>query len=92
MKKIISILCLTIGLFVSVTAFTACGGDDDENIISSPDSQEAVKSKHITRVDYQGMDLECIINYDTKGRVSSFVWKDGKDTDKYIYTYDENSC
>jgi hypothetical protein len=91
MKKFISFLNLTFGLLVSVTAFIACGGDDDENIISSPDSQEAVKSKHITRVDYQGMDLEGIINYDTKGRVSSFVWKDGKDTDKYKYTYDENT-
>ena len=91
MKKFISFLNLSFGLLVSVTAFIACGGDDDENIISSPDSQEAVNSKHITRVDYQGKALECIINYDTKGRVSSFVWKDGKDTNKYIYTYDENS-
>ncbi len=91
MKKFISILSLTIGMLVSVTAFMACGGDDDENIISSPDSQEAVKSKHITRVDYQGWDMEYVINYDSKGRVSSYFVRDGKDPDKVNISYDENT-
>lgn len=91
MKKFISVLSLTFGLLVSVTAFIACGGDDDENIISSPDSQEAVKSKHITRVDYQGWDMEYVINYDSKGRVSSYFVRDGKDSDKVNISYDENT-
>lgn len=91
MKKLISILSLIFGLLVSVTAFIACGGNDDENIISSPDSQEAVKSKHITRVDYQGWDMEYVINYDSKGRISSYFGKDGKDSYKVNITYDENT-
>ena len=90
MKKLISILSLTLGLLVSVTAFMACGGDDDENIISSPDSQDAVKAKHITRVDYQGRSMACIINYDIKGRVSSYVWQESGRDFIYKYTYDES--
>lgn len=35
MKKSITILGLTIGLFVSMFAFTACGSDDDNNETSS---------------------------------------------------------
>lgn len=35
MKKLISILSLALGLFVSVTAFVACGSNDEENGSSS---------------------------------------------------------
>lgn len=34
-KKFISVLSLTLGLFVSMFAFTACGSDDDNNETSS---------------------------------------------------------
>jgi len=94
MKRLLSILNLSISMLVITTAFLACGGDD-ETINPSPESPEALKAKHITRVEFQNSDgtigSECLINYDSKGRVSSFYWRDGSDAYRYYYSYNEST-
>lgn len=59
---------------------------------------EGTTDKHITRVEFlterdgvERLSYECIISYDSEGRVSSFLWR-ASDSDyyKYNYTYDES--
>ena len=57
MKKLISILSLTVGLLVSATAFVACGSNDDDstedNIVITPDD-----GYEIERVIVDGVEIE----------------------------------
>lgn len=67
MKKIISILCLTIGLFVSVTAFIACGDDDVNNGGNS--------SKHIVKIVGLAEEIgESILTYDSNERITRIIF------------------
>lgn len=70
MKRTISILSLTLGLFVSTLAFTACGSDDDV-----VDNGETSSSKHIVKIieEEDGAIYETIYSYDSQGRVVKVV-------------------
>ena len=66
MKKTISLLCLLFGLFVCVTAFSACGGDDESSSGVPPQS-----SKHVAKIitEEGSSYYESSFTYDSQGRV-----------------------
>lgn len=68
MKKLISILSLTVGLLVSATAFVACGSNDDDS------TEDNKSSKRITKIINEGeYDSESTYSYDSQGRIVKIV-------------------
>lgn len=90
MKKTISLLCLLFGLFVCVTAFSACGGDDESSSGVPPQS-----SKHIAKIiTEEGSSFyESSYTYDSQGRVTKIIGTEsGTSTNSYSeieYQYGE---
>ena len=67
MKKIISLLCLTLGLLFTATAFVACGDDDDD-----VDNGGSSSSKRIVKI-VENDDTEITLSYDSNGRVTRIL-------------------
>ena len=78
MKKSISFLSLLFGLFVCVTAFSACGGDDEPSSggnSGSGSSDTPQTSKHISKVitEEGNSIIESTLTYDSQGRVTKII-------------------
>ena len=78
MKKSISFLSLLFGLFVCVTAFSACGGDDEPSSggnSGSGSSDTPQTSKHISKIitEEGNSIIESTLTYDSQGRVTKIV-------------------
>lgn len=70
MNKRLSILSLMLGLFVSATLFTACGGDDDDNGGGNGGSSKRIVKVIETEGDWKA---ESSFSYDAQGRVTRIV-------------------
>ena len=84
MKKNLSILSLTLGLLMCVTAFSACGGDDESSSGVPPQS-----SKHIAKIitEEGNTFYEYSFTYDSQGRVIKVIeTRTGTGTNSYSET------
>ena len=78
MKKTISFLSLLFGLFVCVTAFSACGGDDEPSSggnSGSGSSDTPQTSKHVGKIitEEGNSIIESTLTYDSQGRVTKII-------------------
>lgn len=78
MKKTISFLSLLFGLFVCVTAFSACGGDDEPSSggnSGSGSSDTPQTSKHVSKIitEEGNSIIESTLTYDSQGRVTKII-------------------
>ena len=78
MKKTISLLSLLFGLFVCVTAFSACGGDDEPSSggnSGSGSSETPQSSKHVVKITTEEGNAfyESSFSYDSQGRVTKII-------------------
>ena len=82
---------------VDFVDFSEKGSEPIDPTPVNPPTEETM-DKHITRVEFleesdgvERLSYECIISYDSEGRVSSFLWKySDSDYCQYKYTYDES--
>jgi len=74
MKKTISFLRLLFGLFVCVTAFSACGGDDEPSSGGNSGSGSST-SKHVSKIitEEGNSIIESTLTYDSQGRVTKII-------------------
>ena len=72
-KNFISLMSLTIGVFVSVIAITACGSSDDDSIGGNGSDKQS--PKHISLIiEEEGNSIyESTLSYDSQGRVVKVV-------------------
>lgn len=78
MKKTISFLSLLFGLFVCVTVFSACGGDDEPSSggnSGSGSSDTPQTSKHVSKIitEEGNSIIESTLTYDSQGRVTKII-------------------
>ena len=78
MKKFLSILSLTLGLLMCVTAFSACGGDDEPSSggnSGSGSSDTPQTSKHVSKIitEEGNSIIERTLTYDSQGRVTKII-------------------
>ena len=78
MKKTISFLSLLFGLFVCVTVFSACGGDDEPSSggnSGSGSSETPQSSKHVVKITTEEGNAfyESSFSYDSQGRVTKII-------------------
>ena len=78
MNKRFSFLSLLFGLFVCVTAFSACGGDDEPSSggnSGSGSSDTPQTSKHVSKIitEEGNSIIESTLTYDSQGRVTKII-------------------
>ena len=81
MKKLISILSLTVGLLVSATAFVACGSNDDDSTEDNSSGKQSSKriikiveeDEHKTGEKEERYISEISLSYDSQGRIVKIV-------------------
>lgn len=78
MNKRFSFLSLLFGLFVCVTAFSACGGDDEPSSggnSGSGSSETPQSSKHVVKITTEEGNAfyESSFSYDSQGRVTKII-------------------